>query len=78
VILTNVFAGGRGVGKKRFFVEHTDLEPKDVAKYDSGSIKIFDEEKLKEESERQPKPSSFLGIAASRQAHRGGRCRHTS
>jgi hypothetical protein len=68
-------AGGRIVGKKRFFVERSDVEPKDVAKYESGSMKVFDEEKLKEEMERQPKPSSFLGITALRQAHRGGRCR---
>ena len=63
------------MGKKRFFVERSDVEPKDVAKYESGSMKVFDEEKLKEEMERQPKPSSFLGITALRQAHRGGRCR---
>ena len=66
------------MNKKRFSKEHTDVEPKDVARYESGSMKAFDEAQLREESERPSKPNSFLGISALRQAHRGGRCRPAS
>ena len=66
------------MNKKRFSIERTDVGPKDVAKYESGSMKAFDEEKLREESERPSKPSSFLGVTALREAHRGRRCNPTS